>query len=188
MTEDFELDTSIKYPILYGSRERDEEVFEERIYRMLEDKLERGVIPRKQETAFRAAIIEELDVFKRLSMTGFMLSMSELVCWCKENNMAIGTARGSVGGSRIAYITDVIDMNPETWNTVFSRFANPTRIEPGDIDTDCVDGDRPAIFNYIIDRFGRDKAARVAAYGTLQDKAAIDEIGRCLATRWKEKH
>ena len=102
MTEDWSLDTSIKYPILYGSRERDEEIFEERIYTMFEDKLSRGVIPREQELAFREAIIEELDVFKKLEMTGFMLSMSELLCWCKENNIAIGTARGSVGGSRIA--------------------------------------------------------------------------------------
>ena len=69
---------------------------------MFEDKLSRGVIPREQELAFREAIIEELDVFKKLEMTGFMLSMSELLCWCKENNIAIGTARGSVGGSRIA--------------------------------------------------------------------------------------
>lgn len=188
MTEDWALDTSIKYPILYGSRERDDEVFEERVYTMFEDKLERGVIPRHQEAAFRDAIVEELDVFKKLEMTGFMLSMSELLCWCKENNIAIGTARGSVGGSRIAYITDVIDMNPETWNTVFSRFANPSRKEIGDIDTDCIESDRPAIFKYIIDRFGTEKTARVAAYGTIQAKAAIDEIGRCLATRWKEKY
>lgn len=188
MTEDFNLDTSIKYPILYGSRERDDEVFEERIYTMFEDKLARGVIPKEQEAAFRAAITEELDVFKKLEMTGFMLSVSELVSWCKENGMAIGTARGSVGGSRIAYITDVIDLNPETWNTVFSRFCNSTRVEPGDIDTDCIESDRPAIFKYIVDRFGKEKTARVAAYGTIQSKAAIDEIGRCLASRWKKKY
>ena len=60
-----------------------------------------------------------------------MLSMSELISWCKDEGFAIGTARGSVGGSRVAYITDIIDLNPETWHTVFSRFCNESRTEIG---------------------------------------------------------
>ena len=60
-----------------------------------------------------------------------LLSMSELITWCKEQGMAIGTARGSVGGSRVAYVTDIIDLNPETWHTVFSRFCNEHRVEIG---------------------------------------------------------
>lgn len=106
MTEEIELDTSIKYPILYGSREKDTEVFSKRVDDMFQDKLDKGIIPREQERAFREAIEEEKAVFKQLQMEGFMLSMSELVCWAKEQGFAIGTARGSVGGSRIAYVTD----------------------------------------------------------------------------------
>lgn len=131
MTENFSLDTSIKYPILYGSPEADEEKFIDITYKRLEDKLANGVIPREQEVAFREAIEEELRVFSKLKMCGFMLSMSELITWCKENGLAIGTARGSVGGSRVAYVTDIIDLNPETWHTVFSRFCNETRSEIG---------------------------------------------------------
>ena len=188
MTEDFKLDTSIKYPILYGSREADELKFAETVEEMFAQKLSTGVIPQEQESAFRQAIDEEMRVFRKLGMTGFMLSMSELLRWCKGQGMAIGTARGSVGGSRIAYITDVIDLNPETWHTVFSRFCNEDRIEIGDIDVDVVESDRPAIFQHIINRFGKDKTGRVAAYGTLQGKAAIDEVGRALAKRWDKVH
>ena len=186
--EDFSLDCAIKYPILYGSAEKDAEVFDERVWRMLREKLDAGIIPMSQEQAFRDAIAEELRVFHKLNMAGFMLSMSELICWCKEHNMAIGTARGSVGGSRVAYVTDIIDLNPEQWHTVFSRFANEDREEIGDIDIDCVESDRPAIFQYITGRFGEEKTARVAAYGTLQDKAVIAEIGRALDRMWLEKH
>lgn len=132
MVENFELDTSIKYPILYGSAEADEEKFIEVTYRKLEEKLRDGIIPAAQEQAFRDAIAEELRVFSKLGMCGFMLSMSELISWCKENGFAIGTARGSVGGSRAAYVTDIIDLNPETWHTVFSRFCNEDRKEIGD--------------------------------------------------------
>lgn len=188
MTEDFELDTAIKYPILYGSREADSDKFTETVERMFREKLDSGIIPPEQEQAFRAAIDEEMRVFRKLQMDGFMLSMSELLCWCKSQGMAIGTARGSVGGSRVAYVTDIIDLNPEQWNTVFSRFCNEDRKEIGDIDIDCVDSDRPAIFQHIVSRFGADKTARVASFGTLQEKGVIDEVGRAKMYEWNTKH
>lgn len=188
LTEDFELDTSIKYPILYGSRETDSEMFTKTVNEMFQEKLDSGIIPPEQEEAFRIALNEEMRVFRKLQMDGFMLSMSELIRWCKSNNMAIGTARGSVGGSRVAYVTDIIDLNPETWNTVFSRFCNEDRKEIGDIDIDVVESDRPAIFQHIIGRFGADKTARVAAYGTIQAKGVIDDVGRHLAKKWTVSH
>lgn len=188
MTEEIELDTSIKYPILYGSREADSQMFVETVERKLQEKLYTGVIPPEQEQAFREAIPEEMRVFQKLQMDGFMLSMSELICWCKEQGMAIGTARGSVGGSRVAYVTDIIDLNPETWHTVFSRFCNEDRKEIGDIDIDCVESDRPAIFKYITERFGSDKTARVASFGTMQSKGVIDDVGRHLAQKWNKTH
>lgn len=188
MTEDIELDTSIKYPILYGSREADSQKFIETVERKFREKLESGVIPREQEAAFRSAIDEEMRVFQKLQMDGFMLSMSELICWCKSQGMAIGTARGSVGGSRVAYVADIIDLNPEVWHTVFSRFCNEDRKEIGDIDIDCVESDRPAIFKYITDRFGEDKTARVASFGTMQAKGVIDDVGRHLSQKWSKTH
>lgn len=188
MVDDFELDTSIKYPILYGSAEEDDRKYEELVNRKLEEKLANGTIPKHQEAAFRKAIPEELSILRSMGMNGFMLSMSELVSWCKENGMATGTARGSVGGSRVAYVSDITDLNPETWGTLFSRFANPNRVEPGDIDTDVVDTDRPAIFKHIIERFGVEKTARVAAFGTVKERGVIDDVGRHLAKQWSDAH
>lgn len=186
--EPFQLDTSIKYPVLYGSREADAEKFTETVQRKFQDKLSSGIIPPEQEPAFRSSIQEEMRVFRKLQMDGFMLSMSELISWCKAQGMAIGTARGSVGGSRVAYVTDIIDLNPETWHTVFSRFCNEDRVEIGDIDIDVVESDRPAIFQHIIRRFGADKTARVASFGTIKSKGVIDDVGRALDLQWKQDH
>lgn len=186
--EDFELDRSIKYPILYGSREEDTRKFDELISRKLEEKLRSGVISAEQEPAFRSAIAEEMRVFRKLQMDGFMLSMAELLGWCREQGMAIGTARGSVGGSRVAYVIDIIDLNPETWHTVFSRFCNEDREEIGDIDIDVVESDRPAIFQHIINRFGTSHTARVGSYGTLAELATIEAAGGALRKFWEERH
>ena len=186
--EDFTLDRSIKYPILYGSPEEDERKFIELTWRKLNEKLESEVIPREQEAAFRDALTEELRVFSKLKMCGFMLSMSELISWCKDQGMAIGTARGSVGGSRAAYVTDIIDLNPEQWHTVFSRFCNEDREEIGDVDIDCVESDRPAIFQYIMKRFGLSHTARVASFGTMAELATIEDTGGALRSIWESRH
>ena len=186
--EDFTLDTSLKYPILYDSVEEDNEKFLKTIDSNFEYKICHSIIPLEQKEQFKKAIQEEIRVFNKLQMGGFMLSMSELITWCKENDIPVGTGRGSVCGSAVAYITNITDVNPITWETVFSRFCNEDRVEVGDIDVDVIASDRPKIFEHIISRFGVTKTARVPSFGTLADKAVIDGICNALDKRWHEKH
>jgi DNA polymerase-3 subunit alpha len=129
--DNFELNKSIKYPILYGSPENDTKKLHEVVWRKLDEKLETGIIPREQEQGFRDAISEEFRVFEKIGMSGFILCMHELLSWCRDSGMYIGPGRGSVGGSRVAYVADIIDINPEQWNTNFARFANEDRKEIG---------------------------------------------------------
>ncbi len=185
---DFALDQSPKYPLLYGSREADEQKLTEITWQRLDEKLAGGVIPKEQEEAFRRDIQEELDAFHKTNMSGFMLSMSEIVSWCRQSGIPIGPSRGSVGGSRVAYVTDIIDLNPVTYQTVFSRFCNENRVELGDIDVDCIDSDRPRIFQHIVEKFGAAYCARVSSYGTIADLSFIDDCGGGLAIRWERVH
>lgn len=175
--EDFILDTSVKYPKLYDN---EEVVLKKRILDKLKEKVNKGIIDKKDLPKYKANIVEEMRVFKKINMVGFMLFMSELVCWCWDNGIPIGFCRGSVGGSTIAYITDIIDVDPVKWNTIFSRFANEDREEVGDIDIDIAPDQRDLVYQHIIDSFGLDKTAYILAIGTVSDKGTIDEIGRAL--------
>ena len=186
--EDWKIDTSLKYPILYGSREEDERMLGETVEKKLQDKLDTGVIPKEQEQAFRDAIAEEMRVFHKVQMAGFMLSEAETISWAKDQGYSVGPGRGSVCGSRVAYVTDITDVNPETWHTVFSRFCNEDRVEVGDIDVDVVDSERPYYFAHVIERFGVLKTARVPTFGTLQGKAAIKSICRAFKNQGKAEY
>lgn len=176
--EDFQMDSSIKYPKLYDN---EEVVFKERIIEKLKYKLSHGIIDKYDLPKYKANIIEEMRVFKKINMIGFMLFMSELVTWCWDNGIPIGFCRGSVGGSTIAYITDIIDVDPVKWNTIFSRFANEDREEVGDIDIDISPDQRERVYKHIIEEFGYDKTAYILAQGTISDKGTIDDIGRALS-------
>lgn len=180
--EDFELDTAFKYPVLYDN---EEEVFKKRINDMYKDKLRRGII--QPDPRYKEMVQEEMRVFKKIGMVGFMLFMSELVCWCWDNSIPVGFCRGSVGGSMIAYLTDIIDVNPLIWGTMFSRFANEDRKEIGDIDLDISPTQRQLVYDHIIEEYGSDKTAYVLAIGTIKDKGAIDDIARALADIGRDK-
>lgn len=181
--ENWELDKKVKYPKSYDNEEY---VLKKRIFEMYKDKVRRGVIT--NDKRYIDNIKEELRVFKKINMIGFMLFMSELMCWCKENGIPTSPCRGSVGGSTVAYITDIIDVDPVKWNTVFSRFANEDRVEVGDIDVDIAPDQRKLVYQHIIDKFGTNKTAYILAMGTISDKGTIDDIGRALGIKWSREH
>lgn len=173
--EEFELDKSFKYAKCYDD---DEAVLKKRVNERYAEKLRKGIITKDPQ--YIANVKEEFRVFKKIGMLGFMLFMSDLVTWCWENGIPIGYCRGSVGGSTIAYLIDIIDVDPVVWHTVFSRFANEDRRELGDIDIDISPSQRHLVYEHIIDKFGTDKTAYILAIGTISDKGTIDEIGRAL--------
>lgn len=186
--KEFNLNTSARYPVLTGSVESDADMYVKRCHEMLNDKIKRGIIPESEVEQFKADVENELEVFKKTNMLGFMLSMSDLMIWGKKSGIPFGPSRGSVAGSRCAFVTDIIDVDPVRWNLVFSRFCNENRVEIGDIDIDVPLNYRPQIYKHIFDSFGAEKCAYVLAMGTLAGKATLDEIGRFLARDWTKNH
>ena len=177
--EELDFDRTDKYPILYG--DKDEEKLWETLKIKYQEKLDRGEI--EDNPQYWENINEEMRVFKKINMIGFMLLMSEIMSWARENNIATGFSRGSVGGSTVAYISDITDIDPIKWHTVFSRFANEYRVEAGDIDTDWYEDDRQKVYDYIIERFGIPNTSYILAVGTLADKAVIDTIGKAFRVK-----
>lgn len=127
MCENYTVDMSFKYPKI---SDNDEELFKKAINEGYKYKKEKGYIAGGK--VYLDQIQEEFRVFKKLNMMTFMLSMSRIVGWCKENGIPIGPSRGSVAGSLVAYLLNITEVDPIRWNTIFSRFANENRLELGD--------------------------------------------------------
>ena len=178
MVESFTLDKSFKYPTLYGDNART--LWIKKIFTKLQYKLDNGIIDRAKIDKYKAKIFEEYDVMCKQGMESFMLFMAELLEWCTENDIPYGTGRGSVAGSAIAYITDITDVDPIVWNTVFSRFCNADRISLGDVDVDFSGEDREKVYRYIIERFTPQRTAYIAAFSTLKDRGCIDVLAKGL--------
>lgn len=180
--EEIVLDISFKYPILSNN---DEETLKKRINKMYAEKVEKGII-NGHNPKYIENIHEEFRVLKKIGMLSFMLFMSEMIEWCENNGIPTCPCRGSVGGSTLAYITGITDVDPIRWNTYFSRFANEDRKEIGDIDCDFSPSQRELVYKYIIERFGWKKTAYILAIGTSAEKGTIDDIGRGLDLMYKK--
>lgn len=178
--EEIELDESFKYPKVYDDDIREIKV---RINQKFKEKVDAGIISEEIKEEFKQNLIEELRVLEKIDMCGFMLFMSDLIGWCWENDIPVGTARGSVAGSYTAYVLGITDVNPAVWKTIFSRFANEDRKEIGDIDVDFAPNDREKVYNYMIQRFGENYTDYILAIGTVSDRGTIDEIGRALSKK-----
>ena len=85
--KEYDIEQSPKYPKVYG--EKDDEVYDKRVWDMFNKKVEDGVIPQHQVESFKSAIEEESRVFEKVDMKGFILSMSDFVCYCKETGIAV---------------------------------------------------------------------------------------------------
>lgn len=149
-------------------------------YIKLTDKLYIPKIGTKEEGTW--VEITEIKIYEPQETTVYDITVE------KDHSFIVNdVAVHNCGGSCVAYVLDIIDLNPVQWKTVFSRFANENRKELGDIDIDFAPNDRETVYNHMIEEFGQDYTAYILALGTVSDKGCIDEIGRYLHKRYPDE-
>lgn len=69
----------------------------------------------------------ELDVFKNMGLSDYMLIVYDIIKFEKENNLYVAAGRGSAGGSVVAWALGITGLNPLKHGLLFERFVNPNR-------------------------------------------------------------
>jgi len=122
----------------------------------------------------------ELSVIKKTDFAGYFLIVQDFVNWAKQNRIVVGPGRGSVGGSLVAYLTNITNVDPLKHNLLFERFLNPDRISMPDIDLDFTDRRRDEVIKYVAEKYGADRVAQIITFGTMAARAVIRDVGRAL--------
>jgi DNA polymerase-3 subunit alpha len=122
----------------------------------------------------------ELKIIEKTGFAGYFLIVQDIVNFAKENNLMVGPGRGSVGGSLIAYLLGITEINPLRYGLLFERFLNPERYEFPDIDIDFSDIKRDLVFDYVKKKFGQDRFAQIITFGKMASRAAVRDAGRAL--------
>ena len=151
----------------------------------LEERLE-GVTDPEVKKAYDERLDYELDVIKRMQFPGYFLVVADFINYAKQKGIPVGPGRGSSAGSLVAYALKITDLDPIRHVLLFERFLNPERRSMPDIDVDfCIRG-RAQVIQYVKDKYGADRVAQIATFGTLKAKAAIRDVGRALGFSFAE--
>lgn len=122
----------------------------------------------------------ELEVIKKTGFATYFLIVHDFVNWAKSNKILVGPGRGSVGGSLVAYLLNITNIDPLKNNLLFERFLNPERISLPDIDVDFTDRRRNEVIEYVAKKYGRKKVAQIITFGTMAARAVVRDVGRAL--------
>lgn len=133
-----------------------------------------------QGQAYKDRLQYELGVLRRMKFESYFLLVQEIVGWSKKAGIRVGPGRGSVGGSLVAYLLGITDVDPIRFNLLFERFINPERIDLPDADLDFMSTRRHEVIDYLVRRFGEDHVAGVSNFTTMASASAIRDSGRVL--------
>ena len=123
----------------------------------------------------------EISVIKQMGFASYFLIVQDFVNWAKGNRIVTGPGRGSVGGSLVAYLLNITNIDPLKYNLLFERFLNPGRSAGlPDIDLDFTDRRRNEVINYIRQKYGQDKVAQIITFGTMAARAVVRDVGRAF--------
>ncbi len=122
----------------------------------------------------------ELSVVSQTGFAGYFLIVQDFVNWAKNNRIVVGPGRGSAGGSLVAYLLNITEVNPLQYELLFERFLNPERISMPDIDLDFTDRRRDEVINYVSEKYGKGNVAQIITFGTMASKAVIRDVGRAM--------
>lgn len=119
----------------------------------------------------------ELAFFAKRGDEHYFLTVHDIVAFAKRKNI-LCQGRGSAANSIVCYVLGVTSVDPIQMNLLFDRFMNDGRQEPPDIDVDFEHNRREEVIQYIYERFGRERAAMVAAVRTYRSKSAFLELSK----------
>lgn len=125
----------------------------------------------------------ELDVINKKGFNGYFLIVQDYVNWARAQGIPVGPGRGSAAGSLVNYVLGISQPDPIKHSLMFERFLDEHRAAIPDVDMDfgtSATGNRDTMFEYICDRYGYNKCARVSTLGIRKSRSAIKDAARLL--------
>lgn len=131
----------------------------------------------------------ELDAVTKMGFEGYYLLVHSYISSAKRR----GIARGSAGGSLLAYLCGIVDIDPIKYGLYFERFIDvgaldllatnqitKNELKIPDVDADFSPKDRDKVMQYIISNYGEENVVALGTFGYLRAKSAIKDIGKVL--------
>ena len=130
--------------------------------------------------SYRERLEYEIGVISRMGYVNYYLIVWDFIRYAKEQGIPVGPGRGSGAASIVAYCMHITEVDPMKYALIFERFLNPERVSMPDFDTDFCQERRGEVIDYVVEKYGHDRVAQIATFGTMAARGAIRDVGRAL--------
>ena len=132
-----------------------------------------------QEEAF-ARFEYEMSLLVPKGFCGYFLIVADYVNWAKSKGCLVGPGRGSGGGSLVAYLAGITELDPIEWDLDFGRFLTEGRTSLPDFDVDFPTTWREPLKAYLVQRWGEDYVLSIGTVTRNKPKGALNDAIRVL--------
>jgi error-prone DNA polymerase len=135
--------------------------------------------PNGTEVAVQKQIDYELKLIAELGYESYFLTVHDIVAFARQRGI-LCQGRGSAANSAVCYCLGITEVDPARGNMLFERFISKERNEPPDIDVDFEHQRREEVFQYIYQKYGRERAALAATVICYRQKSAVRDVAKAL--------
>ncbi|HYI80066.1 MAG TPA: error-prone DNA polymerase [Thermoleophilaceae bacterium] len=147
---------------------------------------------RDERAAADPRLDEELNVIRKLGLSGFFLLHRDMLELAREVAAEVrgpdtarallppGRGRGSSVSSLVCYLTGLSHIDPVKQDLHLGRFLNDELQAMPDIDLDFPRDIREKLIPRVHDRYGHDRSALVASFPTYQAPSAVRDFAKTL--------
>jgi len=128
---------------------------------------------------YSARLDRELKLIAEKNFEDYFYIIADVMHWARQQ-MICGPARGSSCGSLVCYLLEITTIDPIKYDLLFERFIDITRNDLPDIDLDFSDQNRHLVFEYMENKYGKERVARLGTVALYRPRSAIDEAGTAL--------
>jgi len=181
--EHIEFDTSLKLP---GVFENPQATLRELVVVGLRLRVARGEVPASGKTRrdYVDRIKRELTVVNVKGFAEYFLVLHDVCDHARKIGSRMGPGRGSAGGSLLAFLLRITEIDPLRFSLLFERFLDENRPDPPDIDLDFSPEHRDAIKQYVQDQYPA--TATIGSFGTFKPRTTIQNVARVYGLDHRE--
>lgn len=137
---------------------------------------------RESQEVYEARFEREMKLLISKGFCGYFLMVADYCRWARSNKILVGPGRGSGGGSLVAYLSNITEIDPVDADLIFERFLTEGRKGLPDFDVDFPASKRDVLTKYVIDTYGEDSVVRIGTHIRLKNKAAVRALVKALGS------
>lgn len=132
------------------------------------------------EQVYRDRMESEFELLVDKNYCGYYLLTADYVQHAKDKGILVGPSRGSGGGSVVAYLAGITEIDPVEAGLMFERFLTPGRDSPPDFDVDFPSSRLGEVQDYVVERWGERHVARVGTHLRMKNKGTVRKLAATL--------